>query len=98
MNEKNLIERMLRLLKLSERNEHGVPPHGHWSQYRYDYFCLFQEMCAAGLDVPEDIIADHLSDLGPGAIERWKNNASTAWSEWRFAWAQFQKGTAVHAY
>lgn len=93
MNENDVIDRMARLLMLSEPNEDGFTVHGNWSQYRDSYFKLFDEMCAAGLDLNEDIIIDRLgmAELGPGALKRWEQDVMTAWNEWRYAWSQFKR-------
>jgi hypothetical protein len=96
MQENDVIDRMIRLLNHSEPNEHGVAMHGHWSQCRCDYFQLFKRMNDAGLDVPENFITDRLGlyHVDGAAMRRWEQDVTPAWSEWRYAWGQFNLSQA----
>ena len=92
-NKDTVIAKMTRLLKLSEPNENGVAMHGHWIQYRSDFFQLFKEMADAGLDIPEDTISDKLalSNVGQAAMKRWTQDVMPAWNEWRYVLAELRR-------
>ena len=53
-NEDTVIAEMTRLLKLSEPNENGVAMHGHWMQYRGDFFQLFKDCLLYTSPSPRD--------------------------------------------